>query len=201
MPIQIGAKGANLFGQAYPPYAYIDWFTPDQEATALAGGGAVQVPSRSLTPAQVVALKSLAGGGSVQYAGLFLGAGGIVTFDAGAGNVMPAIRAIVNAGTDVIAGQQITAGGLQVTTSTIDGSALAGEMIPLGSNGVTVLTCHAGMVGGASQAPSSDTVITLNELVNWQFDASSGITLLYLYLYPPRSSGRYIDAQIFGVKA
>lgn len=59
MPIQIGAKGASLFGQAYPPYAYIDWFTPDQEAQATQGGDALVVPSRSLTPAEVASLKSV----------------------------------------------------------------------------------------------------------------------------------------------
>ena len=59
MPIQIGAKGANLFGQAYPPYAYIDWFTPDQEAAAKAGGDAISVPPRNLNPTEVRDVRSL----------------------------------------------------------------------------------------------------------------------------------------------
>lgn len=58
MPIQIGAKGANLFGQAYPPYAYIDWFTPDQEGVATAGGDAVIVPPRLLTAAEIAAFRA-----------------------------------------------------------------------------------------------------------------------------------------------
>lgn len=42
MPIQIGAKGATLFGKQYAPGAYVDDLTPDQEAVALQGGDATR---------------------------------------------------------------------------------------------------------------------------------------------------------------
>jgi hypothetical protein len=58
MPIQTGAKGATIQGVAYPPYFYIDWLAPDQEALAVQGGDTVYVPSRSLTPNEVAALKA-----------------------------------------------------------------------------------------------------------------------------------------------
>lgn len=46
MPIQIGAKGATISGVNYPPYAYIDWLSPAQEALATQGGDAFVVPVR-----------------------------------------------------------------------------------------------------------------------------------------------------------
>lgn len=62
MPIQIGAKGATLFGNTYPAYAYIDWFTPDQEALAKAGGDAYDTPSRGFSPQETAALKGVVSG-------------------------------------------------------------------------------------------------------------------------------------------
>jgi hypothetical protein len=47
----------TLFGVNYPPNAYIDWFTPAQEAIAVQGGDAYQVPARALTPSQQQALR------------------------------------------------------------------------------------------------------------------------------------------------
>lgn len=48
MPIQIGANGATISGVNYPPYAYIDWLSPAQEALATQGGDAFVVPARDL---------------------------------------------------------------------------------------------------------------------------------------------------------
>lgn len=69
MPIQTGSKGASLFGSTYPPYCYIDWFSPAEEALALQGGDAVRVPRRRLTAGQedaVVGLVQRGRGGPVE---------------------------------------------------------------------------------------------------------------------------------------
>lgn len=60
MPIQIGAKGATIAGKPFPPYAYIDWLTPDQEALAIQGGDAYSVPKRGFTLAEETALRGVA---------------------------------------------------------------------------------------------------------------------------------------------
>lgn len=46
MPIQIGAKSATLNGVNYPPYTYIDWLSPADEALLLQGGDAFSVAAR-----------------------------------------------------------------------------------------------------------------------------------------------------------
>lgn len=48
MPIQTGAKGATIAGVSYPPYTYIDWLAPNQEAAGVQGGDAFYVPVRRL---------------------------------------------------------------------------------------------------------------------------------------------------------
>lgn len=162
-------------------------------------GGLTSAEIKAVSDAYKAGTFTLLASGSVQYPGIFLGASGIVTFDAGAGGTMPALRGTINANTDVIAGQRISSAGPDVFISTISGVSTTGELIILGSRGVPITSVHIGMVGGASQVLSGDTTITLNELVRWDFDLVSSVTQLNLYLYPPRSSGRYIDAQVFGV--
>lgn len=66
MPIVIGAKGATIGGVNYPAYTYIDWFTPDLEATAVQGGNAVVVPARGLTPSENAAVRSLVSGSGIR---------------------------------------------------------------------------------------------------------------------------------------
>lgn len=61
MPIQLGAKGANIAGINYPPYQYIDWLSPVEEAVAVQGGNAVEVPARGFTPDEESLLKEGAG--------------------------------------------------------------------------------------------------------------------------------------------
>lgn len=65
MPIVIGAKGATLAGINYAPYQYVDWLTADQEAVLIQGGGAVSVPARLLSAAEVVTVRSLVSGAGV----------------------------------------------------------------------------------------------------------------------------------------
>jgi hypothetical protein len=61
MPIQVSSKGLSFGGVNYAPYAYIDWFTPQQEGQATQGGDAFYVPARALTPAQTAQVASIIG--------------------------------------------------------------------------------------------------------------------------------------------
>lgn len=184
----VGPNNANtVYGIGQNPYEQIG-----APAAPLSGAEA------TLTAAQVQAVQALVSGTGIQVAPSFLGAYGSVTFDAGSGNVMPTMRAVVNAATDVIAAQQIASGGAQAFATTIDGASTSGEVMVLSAGNVNITSVHVGFSTGASQTLSADTTITVNELVRFDFDAADLVSSVRINFSPPRGSGRYIDVSCIG---
>lgn len=200
MPIQTGAKGVTIGGVNYPPYQYIDWLDSSQEADAVQGGDAFYVPTRRLTLAQLQAVQALVDGTGVQVLPAFLGSYAGVVFDAGVGNVMPTMRAVLNAPTDVAAAAEITAGGAQSFPTIIDGSALIGAVIPLATGPVNITTVHVGHSNGVNMTLSLDATITRHEMVRFDFDAGDLVNAVRINFAPPRTAGRYVDVSCIGQK-
>lgn len=130
----------------------------------------------------------------------FLGTYGGVTMDAGSGNVLPVLRATVNAPTDVIAGQRIISNTGEVFSTTITGASAGGEVLVLSTGAVNITSAHVGSSSGASFTLSSDATITVNELVRFDFLDADNVNLVRLMFSPPRGSGRYVDVSCIGVR-
>ena len=152
----------------------------------------------ALTAAQVQAVQAMVDGSGVQVAATFLGAYGAVIFDAGAASVMPTMRVVINAATDVAAAAEISAGGAQAFTSIIDGSGTIGAVIQLSTGPVNITSVHVGHSNGASMTLSLDATITTNEMVRFDFDAADLVNVVRINFSPPRGSGRYIDVSCVG---
>lgn len=202
MPIQIGSKGATIGGINYPPYAYIDWLSPDQEAAVVQGGNATSVPVRGLTPAQIAQLQAMIAGSGVDVAFLrdFDGTNQGYTLDAGSGNVLPVMRVTVEAPTYVMAGARVGAGGINAFATTITGASLTGEIIPISVGTSKITRVHVGLSGGTNQLIDGNGTVTLNELGAWSCLDADDCNLVYVQFSPPRSAGRYCDVSIVGKK-
>jgi hypothetical protein len=194
---RLGEDG-ELWTPAGSPYTASDAFAAFLVAHNLATGTLPQVAQSALTAAQVQAVQALIDGSGVQVAPSFLGVYGGVVFDAGSGNVMPTMRVVVNAATDVTAAQQIASGGAQAFTTTISGASTTGEVMVLTTGAVDITSVHVGFSTGASQAVSEDATITVNEMVRFDFDAADDVNSVRIHFSPPRSSGRYIDVSCVG---
>lgn len=168
----------------------------DGKATADADGAQDQ----RLTAAQVQAVQALIDGSGVDVA--FLrehdGAAAGYTLDAGSGNVLPVMRVTVEAATDIIAGQRISAGGANTFETTITGASAEGEVIPIGVGAGRVTRVHIGSSLGASQTLDADGAVTVNELGRWSCLETDDCNAVYVRFSAPRGSGRYCDVSIVG---
>jgi hypothetical protein len=154
--------------------------------------------SAELTPTQLSAVLDLILGTGKQVLPQFLAVYGGVIFDAGSGQVMPTMRVVVNAATDVIAAQQMMSNGAQAYTTTITGASTDGEVLVLNTGTVNITSVHVGFSTGTSMTLSADSTITVNEMVRWDIDSADLCNGVRVYFSPGRSSGRYIDVSCVG---
>lgn len=173
-------------------------FDADGNAVGIQPAGSSSPPVLGFNPTTHAAVSSLVSGGGISVAPSFLGAYGSVTMDAGSGGVMPTMGVVVNAATDVIAAQQIDDAGVQAFLTTIDGNSSHGEVMILTTGSTPITSLHIGHSTGTGQTLSSDSTITVSELVKFTFDAADGVTSVRITFSPPRSSGRYIDVHCVG---
>lgn len=157
---------------------------------------------KSLTSAQLAQLQAMIAGGGVDVAFLrdFDGATLGYTLDAGSGSVLPQMRVTVEAATYAIAGARIAAGGINTVTTTINGSSLVGEVIPISVGTSRITRVAVGMVGGVSQTIDANGTVTVNEIGTWTCLEADDCNVLYVQFAPPRSSGRYCDVSLLGKK-
>jgi hypothetical protein len=137
----------------------------------------------------------------VDVAPKFLELFGGVTLDAGSGNVMPAMSATVNAPTDVIASERMTAGGANAWVTTMTGASTNGEVISLATGGEVITAVHVGFSTGTARIISADTTITVNEMVRFDFDAAALVTRVDIRFHPPTGSGRYVFVTCVGQRS
>lgn len=169
------------------------------QARLVQGGDALNVNLAVLTADQVAGLVA----GSYQVAALFNGVYKTVVFDATGGINLPPLRVTINAPTDVIAADRISAGGAGVFQTTIDGTSTTGEVMVLSSS-QNITSVHVGFSTGTSMSLAANATILEAEMVRWDFSDADAVRGVRIYFSPPRIAsgfGRYIDAYCVGLTA
>lgn len=156
----------------------------------------------ALTAAQVQAVQAMVDGSGVDVA--FVRSANLAvngfTIDAGSGNVLPVMRVVVNAPTDVIAGDRISNGGINTFETTITGESPMGEVIPISVGTGVITSVHIGSSASANQVLDDSNTITNSEIGKWLADEADDCNVVYVRFAAPRSSGRYCDVTIVGKK-
>jgi hypothetical protein len=195
-------EDGTLWTVAGSPYTASDAFAQFLISANLATGVFPQLPQSSLNTAQVIAVQALLDGSGtdVSFLRSFNLAANGFTMDAGSGNVLPVMRLVVNAPTDVIAGDRISNGGANTFETTITGESLQGEVIPVSVGSGVITSVHIGSSAGADQVIDENNTITNSEIGKWIADEADDCNVVYVRFGVPRSSGRYCDVTIVGKK-